>query len=338
MSKCEIKIEFDRSDRAYLGGETVSGHVRIRVNDDVQCSGIQLTHFWKTHGRGNTNSGDRYSQELAGSRRLLRGETLTFPFSFTAEREPVTYRGHYINIDHYVRVEVDVPWAFDPKAEEEFIVRPGKPPAALGGQPELAIKPKTNWTPYVVLTVVAAVIVVIAAAFVIILVPLLLIVALGFWIVKKLVASRLGEVVLLAPKVAVAPGESWPVELRFTPRKTFTVNAITVKIMGQEAATSGSGTDATTHRHTLFEETQTLHPSDTLMRGKPFYRQTAIALPQTDAFSFESPSNKIQWWAEIRVDMPGFPDWSQKQALQMIPREFVQGVSGGEPRVVAKWR
>jgi hypothetical protein len=338
MSKCEISIEFDRPDRVYRGGETVAGRVRIRVNDDFNCNGIKLTHFWKTHGRGNTDSGERCQQQLAEGRQLRRGETLTFNFSFSAEREPVTYRGHYINIDHYVRVDIDVPWAFDLKSEEEYLVRPGKPPANLSGPPGTT-KPKAGSSPgiKIILAVVFVVILIAAAALMMVLVPLLLLVGLGFWIVKKMIASRVGEVELIAPKVMMAPGDSWPMELRFTPRKTFAVNAITVKIMGQEAATSGSGTDATTHRHTLFEESHTLHPADTLMHGKPFYRQGAITLPESDAFSFESSSNKVQWWAEVRIDIPGFPDWSQKQALQLVPREFLQDMPS-EPRVAAKGR
>jgi hypothetical protein len=303
--------------------------VRIRVNDDFNCNGVKLTHFWKTHGRGNTDSGERFQQQLAEGRQFRRGESLTFHFSFVAEREPITYRGHYINIDHYVRVEIDVPWAFDPKAEEEYIVQPGKPPARLTGRPETKAKQKAgqSWGLTLIIVVVAIVVLAAAAMLMIMLVPILLTVALVAWIIKKLIASRVGQVELVAPKQLVAPGEAWPVELRFTPQKTFSVNAITLKLVGQEAATSGSGTDKTTHRHTIFEQIHTLHPADTLMRGKPFYRQTVVTLPQTSAFSFDSSDNKVQWWAEVRIDMPGFPDWSQKQSIEMIPREFLEDAS-----------
>jgi len=53
MSKCDINIDFDRDDRMYRGGETVTGALGICVNQDLNCNGIKLTHFWKTHGRWN---------------------------------------------------------------------------------------------------------------------------------------------------------------------------------------------------------------------------------------------------------------------------------------------
>ena len=152
---------------------------------------------------------------------------------------------------------------------------------------------------------------------------MLLIGGLAYWIVRKAIEGRVGKVEVNAPRVIVTPGESWPIEIRFTPRKNFNVNGITVKLLAQEAATSGSGTDKTTHRHTVFEEVHMLHPQDTLMRGKPIYKQTAIPLPDTDAFSFDSSDNDIEWTAEVRIDMPGFPDWTQKQKLEMVPREFL---------------
>jgi hypothetical protein len=43
----------------------------------------------------------------------------------------------------------------------------------------------------------------------------------------------------------------------------------------------------------------------------------------------------VQWWAEVRIDMPGFPDWSQKQTLQMVPREFFETIPG-ERQIFAK--
>ena len=35
MSKCDISIKFDRPDRTYRGGETVSGEVHVQVNKDI---------------------------------------------------------------------------------------------------------------------------------------------------------------------------------------------------------------------------------------------------------------------------------------------------------------
>ena len=128
MSKCDITIDFDRDDATYRGGETVSGTARVTVNKDLTSKGITLSHFWKTHGRGNTNTGEVHEEILASDAQLVAGETFKFPFSFEADVEPITYHGTLINVDHFVKIQVDVPWARDPKLEAEYILRPGKIP------------------------------------------------------------------------------------------------------------------------------------------------------------------------------------------------------------------
>ncbi len=65
---------------------------------------------------------------------LFAGEVRTYPFSFVADRQPLTYHGHYVNIDHYVRVEVDVPWAIDPKLEEDYVLLAGATPEEVTGK------------------------------------------------------------------------------------------------------------------------------------------------------------------------------------------------------------
>ena len=90
MSKCDISIKFDRPDRTYRGGETVSGEVHVQVNKDITSDGIHLTSFWKTHGYGNTDGGGDHSETLADKSQLTAGQTMTFPFSFVADRQPMT--------------------------------------------------------------------------------------------------------------------------------------------------------------------------------------------------------------------------------------------------------
>ncbi len=124
MSKCEIGIEFDRSGREYHGGDKVAGTITIAVREEVKCSRVVLARGWRTHGRGNTEHGEETKEPLSGACVLAPGETVQYPFSFTASREPLTYHGQYLSVDHYVSVRVDVPWALDPKAEEDYIVLP----------------------------------------------------------------------------------------------------------------------------------------------------------------------------------------------------------------------
>ena len=108
MAKCDLHIEFDRPDRTYFGGEEITGNVHVSVNADVRCDGLTLETHWKTHGRGNTARGPKEKWTLfAGEWRA--GEAAKYPFRFTAPHGPGTYRGKYLNIDHYLRARADIP-------------------------------------------------------------------------------------------------------------------------------------------------------------------------------------------------------------------------------------
>jgi hypothetical protein len=331
MAKCDIRITFDSPDRSYRGGDTVAGEVHVQVNEDIRCNGIVLTHYWRTHGRGNTDRGKKQEIQLTAGVPLQAGEELRFPFEFVAEIWPLTYHGHYINVDHFVHVGVDVPWAFDPKHEEEYILLPGeRPPEFTGGRGEVVEFEKAatevKGIGKIILFVIVAIFLVVFAAFAIVLIPVLLIGGGIYWGWKKMIASRVGEVKLKMPHLVVGPGEQWPVELSFTPKKTFPVNGITLKIFAQESATSGSGTNSTTHRHTLYEETHTLHPAGALLAGEKFTERFVVGFPDTAAWSIAESDNKVAWSAQIRIDIPRFPDWSKKAELQVVPVEFLDDV------------
>jgi hypothetical protein len=328
MAKCDIQITFDSPDRTYCGGDTVAGEVCVQVNEDIRCNGIVLFHYWRTHGRGNTDRGKKHEIQLTSGVPLQAGEELRFPFEFVAEIWPLTYHGHYINVDHFVHVGVDVPWSFDPKHEEEYILLPGeRPPEFSGGRGEVIEFEKevteAKGIVKVILFVIVALFMVLFAAFSVVLIPLLLVGGGIYWAWKKMIASRVGEVKLKMPHLVVGPGEDWPVELSFTPKKTFPVNGITVKVFAQETATSGSGTNSTTHRHTLHEETHTLHPAGAMLAGEEFSEQFTVSFPETDAWSIAESDNKVTWSAQVRIDIPRFPDWTQKAELQVVPLEFL---------------
>ncbi len=332
MSKCDIRITFDNTDRQFRGGDVVSGEVHVLVNKDIRSNGIILTHYWRTHGRGNTDRGPQQEIRLSEMEPLQAGEELHLPFEFTAARWPLTYSGHYINVDHYVHVAVDVSWAIDPKQVEEYILIPGKqPPEFSGARSELVeFKQSKNelsgmgkWILYGFLSLF----VVLFSVMFIFLIPVFLVIGGGVWGWKKMIASRVGDVVLETPHIVVGPGEKWPVMLSFTPKKTFAINEITLKIFAEEAATSGSGTDSTTSHHTLYEEVSTLHPAGTLMAGERFSEQFEFELPDTHAWSLDTSDNTIKWWAEVRIDIPRFPDWKKRVDLQMIPLEFLDAAA-----------
>ncbi len=328
MSKCDIRITFDRADRKYRGGETVSGEVHVLVNQDIRCNGIVLSHYWRTHGRGNTDSGEKFRIQLAEMAPLQAGEELRLPFEFQSQLWPLTYHGNYIYLDHYVHVAVDVPWAIDPKHEEEFMLLPGERPPEFTGERGAVIeieKPNSESSgigKVIGYSILAVVLVMLSVAFFMI-VPFLLVGGVGYWLWKKMIASRVGTVDLSIPHIVVGPAEQFPVTLSFTAKKVFPINNISVKIFAQESATSGSGTNKTTHRNTIYEEVHQIRPAGILSAGEVVDEQVMITLPETSAWSIDEGSNDVEWSAEVRIDIPRFPDWSKKTELQMIPLEFL---------------
>ncbi len=337
MSKCDIQIEFDRADRTYRGGEAVSGEVTVRVNQDIRCNGILLQYFWATHGRGNRDNGTKHELLLCESQPLQAGEELRLPFEFTSELWPLTYRGNYINVDHYVHVAVDVPWSIDPKHSEEFILLPGDCPDQFTGDRSEAVELKAESQDKASLGIVAKIligVVVLVAFFALIgfaaiLLPFAAVAGLIYWIRKKAIAGRLGEVEISTPHAIVGPGETWPCELSFTPKKTFRINEISAKLVAEESATAGSGTNSTTHRHTLYEEKEIILPAGQLVAGERFSERLEIPLPDTDAWSLDASDNKVKWTIDVRIDIPRFPDWSHNAEVQMIPAGFLSGTPDG---------
>ncbi len=332
MSKCDIRIEFDRDDRTYSGGETVAGRVFIRVNESVNSKGITLTHQWRTHGRGNVTSGPKEKIELETARSYSPGEEYEFPFSLTTATHPVTYHGTMINVDHYVSIQVDVPWSINPKAEEEYILVAGNPPEHFVGSRNEVIAPKpttgkSSIIGKVILAVVFGVLLIAVSVFAFFLLPIILLIAGYFWFRKKALAMRLGEVQLSIPHVIVSPGEPWSASLQFQPRKQFRINSIGLTLLGKESATSGSGTTSTTYTHRILEQKFVGRANDMLTAGESVREEFTFDFPDTDAFSLELSDNKIQWTATIRIDIPAFPDWSKTQALQVVPTAFLKNLT-----------
>ena len=120
MSKCNYEIVFDRADRTYEAGEQVTGTLRLTVNKTINCRNVRVTARWKTHGRGNLTSGKYFTLNVHEGE-LLEGRQYEFPFEFEAATKPWTYRGHHLNIDHYVEARVDIAGQLTPSSKQNSL-------------------------------------------------------------------------------------------------------------------------------------------------------------------------------------------------------------------------
>ena len=341
MSKCDLKIVYDRPDRRYRGGEAVTGTVHVQVNKDVRCNGLMVEHFWQTHGRGNTATGERQTNVLFRGD-LQAGQLVSYPFSFVAPQGPPTYHGHYLNIDHYVNLRVDIPWALDPKRKEEYILLPGRgdyghlPSEAAGQAHSKGFLAKLGMPVGLAMIVIG---IFLLCPFGLILIPAGCAI-LFFSLRKSLAEKKIGKVELTCGTPNVRPGSGVPVRLAFTPRGSAHLNGITATLTGVEQCVSGSGTDRTTHTHKLHERVFALSPERDLAANQPIRVEGLVLIPQTEAFTFHADDNDLIWKLEIRIDIPLWPDWLESRALIVRPAAEAQVVEIAElaeiPEIVAE--
>jgi hypothetical protein len=332
-----IRIEVDRADRVYRTGEQIAGEVIVEVADGSRCKAVILRRRWRTHGRGTVHRAELDEVVLHQGPLPDDGEH-RFPFELDAPLEPFTYRGHYLNIDHYLEGRVDIPWAFDPDVEEEYVVVPGStvasaPLTEVEAASPRAVKKMEGRTSTIIGAVLAAIglftfpfpglfFLFIAAFFLMG----------GLW--KKAAGMKVGQVDVEVSPRRVAPGEQIRVAVRITPPKEVTVNGVTASLLGKEICVSGSGTDKTTHRHTGHSETVELVGETTFPAGTPQDLEGTLEVPALGMWTFRAPRNEIRWDVEVRVDVPSWPDWSDAMEVVVWPGEEA-GEAPAEPATVA---
>lgn len=341
MSKCDLAIEFDRSDRTYRPGETVSGKVTVQVNAKCQCNGLKVARLWHTHGRGNRDEGGKV-EEVVFSGEWWPGEVHSYPFSFEVPAHPVTYRGNLVNVDHYVAVRADIPWALDPKAEEEFLLLASEESVAQASQQGSGAQQAAasfnamgaacglifggiffcaGLIPLIIGLVglaqgeLAAVMAIPFGG-----VFMLVGGGIAFMGVRKVLAERkLGQVEVEVTPRALNPGDTVEIALRFAPRTRVTLNGITATLKGGEVAVSGSGTNRTTHRHGFHDEAQQILSAMDVYSEEGTTARGTFRIPDDAAPSFWASDNRVEWTIELHVDIARWPDWTSSERLTVLP-------------------
>lgn len=114
----EIHVEFDRADRQFHYGEAITGRVVVEAGHDITYRDVQISYCWRTHGRGDRDSGGERRLVLCQEFALRKGERRELPFSFEAPMGPVTYHGHKFNVDWYLSASA----THGLRCEEDFIL------------------------------------------------------------------------------------------------------------------------------------------------------------------------------------------------------------------------
>ncbi len=326
MPDCELSIEFDQPSRIYKAGETVTGRVIVKADEDVNCNGLTVTCGWETHGKGDADKGPKMSEEVfSGS--WQRGLTQAYPFSFELPPGPITYHGELVNVDWYIHARADVPWAFDPKCEEDFLVELASQPDGLGGAPDYnpgQSQKRPNAGPFTTL-VIGLIFLGIAggcgywwytsdtcfALFFGFFAGLFGLIATLGGINGLILKRHVGDIVIAIEPVWTMPGKKTNCLVTLRPNKPTTLNAVHATLRGEERATYSRGTDRVTAHHKLYEEKLTLSEDIELRAGQLFELQGEIPIPADATYSFSGGNNAICWVVEVDIDIKGLPDFSE---------------------------
>lgn len=131
-----LQTLLDRQDRCYRFGELVTGNLLVESTRDAELTEIGINFGWRTHGRGSPDG--LYDRLVLGAKResLRTGECRSFPFRFRVPNGPLTYHGHYVNVDWYAAGRAKDCLGHDFRDEQDFLVLAGKPtgPLLLGNR------------------------------------------------------------------------------------------------------------------------------------------------------------------------------------------------------------
>jgi hypothetical protein len=339
MAKCDLSIDLDEPDRVYRPGETVTGTLHVLVDADVRCKGLEIQSGWRTHGRGNVARGTTETVTLF-SGEWTAGQRESYRFELSVADWPPSYHGNYINVDHYVDARAKIPWAFDPKASAEFVMRPTSPPQTDGDQQVTEIRGcfGTAIAGFILIAILMAFGAVtiglaanpwIALVFAAIAAPIVL------FLVGKFLLPRwlLGNVEAELQTPQVAPGGKVRAKLAFRPKRRVTINRITAELTGSEVCISGSGSNRTTHRNKFFSDVHVLQEAATLRANERQDFEFEFPVPDDVPYSFDLNDNDLNWTVELRVDIPRWPDWTKSLKLQVYPDGGESADSSGRHRV-----
>jgi hypothetical protein len=344
MSRCSLSIEVDRLDRVYRIGDAITAKVRVDVDKAVTCDGLELALTWHTHGRGNRD------QEKVDSIIAFRGEwqpgTYEYSHTFSLNSRPLTYHGDLVNIDWYIKASADIPWAIDPREELDFVLLRNEREyhdtadsvveAELDrfGRVQVANTRTTHVNTYdlstpqgmLISAVIVGVFLLIASLFVgfsiyndlnipglLFGTAFLFITARIAWMLSKnfFASKKFSSIDFMIEQDVLSPGARCDAILTFIPKEDIDIEGMSAKIKAKESATSGSGTNRTTHTETIYEHPIAIRHSPRARKGIEVEERMTIMIPNDAAPSFRSSNNSVTWSVEAEIEIPKWPDWKK---------------------------
>lgn len=332
MSQCEISIEFDRPDRRYRGGEIVAGVVNVYFKESVQYRSITLNSWWETEGPKKDHRWEPRKYALDGSREVGAGDTHRVPFSFLALREPLTYSGEKAVIEHFLSVEVSVPWAENPEHREEYTLVPGRPPADIAVERSKMADAEgplgLGYRLFITLIILLQGAFLFAYSYRSFSYAFFAVVA-WYWIRRAMLRGKLDEVVLTMPSQVLVAGEDCVVTVSITPRQSCSIDGISLRFKCSERKVSFGDleTGSEFRIRPVVDFPPVCEPGVVLTAGQTYTREISLTAPTSEAYSFSTERVAFEWVIDVQLDTPNHPDWKDSIPFRLVPPEFKESSS-----------
>ena len=343
-NSCDFSFSFNKPDGIYEAGETVTGILTFVPQRTLRINGLKLELRWRTHGRGNHTQGQAISIPISFyEAEISQGQSYETPFSFNLPSGPLTYHGHYLNVDWYLKAQLDAPLTpgfLDPQSETELLVLPKEGESIYLGPtykaPDDAKRAAANkWGSLIMAGVFGGIGLVVFLVFnslavngpafirLFSLIPLIF-VALAIWIGfsamrNSLARSKLGEVKVSFSKRQVVPGGNLTARLEFQAQKQLNLMKISITLKGYEKVVRGSGTNKKTFTHSVYEEQKVLMGAAVLSPKQTVVVEESFALPFDAPYSFMASDNELRWQLDCLVDTQGILDWQESYQIDVVP-------------------
>jgi hypothetical protein len=342
MSKCRLSITLDRDPPHYRPGDTLKGTLLAEVESDVKVDSLVVSSGWRTHGKGNVDE-EEVDSEPFGAKHWSAGERHEFPFSFVMPAGPVSYHGHLLNVDWYVKANADVSWARDPKTEAELLLLPAPPERVPGdgyrkgphtaARPHIlgtaSARPPKSDTRLVSLIFVA---VALGTTFLALrgksslfsllwMVPFVIvgaIVAYQAWR-NTLAKRKLGDVQVSVEPAHAGRGQPVCLKVSLRPERAVSLASVRADLVGRERVVSGSGTNKQTHTHELRRDHFELSGPRDLAGQEELSLEHSLTLPEDAEPTFHSSENHVVWELEFHVDVVRWPDLKDDYEVVVHP-------------------
>lgn len=324
MDDLTLSIELDRPPRGYVPGAVITGQLHLDAARALQCNEASVSLLWiasSNDERANDWETGYAARSVAFRGYLEAGKRVSRPFELTVPAAPFSYRGESLQIEWRVASEAQVEGARPYSSHQVVLVEPGTAPPAneleRWTQGRAAISSRDGWRGVsIAVGLVFALIGLLTwpAGVIWIAFSALLLLA-GSW--RSLSALHVGEVELDLPAVLRA-GQPFHYTVRLNPRSALRLESITLTLECDELLVGNHKGGKVQRKcgvasHTLeLSGPQQLQPRPVTLAGY------GVA-PETKRYSFIGTWHGIRWSARLRLDVPGYPDWSQLRDVAILP-------------------